>query len=188
MSDDAVDSMSRAIEGLVERFAPLLRATRRRFDISADETQELEQDVRIRLWRVIEHDGLALPSASYCQRIVLSAAADIARRRRCGRVSSHYGVDPTACAALPPSSMIGDDGPALALERDELRGEIDEAVAALAPPRDLVVRLYLAGFDRGEIAALLAWSEPKVRNLLYRGLNDLRLVLARRGVAPGALA
>lgn len=188
MSDDAVDSTSRAIERLVEQFTPLLRAMRRRFDISGQETEELEQDVRIRLWRTMARDGPARPPAAYCQRIVVSAAADIARRRRGGRVSSGYGVDPAACASLPPEAIAGDVDPDRQLERYELRCAIHDSVAGLAPPRDLVVRLYLAGFDRLEIVDLLGWSEPKVRNLLYRGLNDLRVVLAARGVGAGALA
>ena len=35
-----------------------------------------------------------------------------------------------------------------------------------------------------EIAALLGWSEAKTRNLLYRGLADLRSALAARGIGP----
>lgn len=187
MSDDAVDLISNVIEDLVAQFAPLIRATCRRFDISDQESEELAQDVRIRLWRVIAHGAVAVPSTSYCQRVVVSAAADIARRRRCGRVSSYYGVDPGACAASSADGMPNDPGPALLLERHELEGAIEASVSALAPPRDVVVRLYLAGSDRTEIAELLGWSEPKVRNLLYRGLRDLRVVLVERGVAPGML-
>ena len=74
------------------------------------------------------------------------------------------------------------------LERHELEGAIEASVSALAPPRNAVVRLYLAGSDRVEIAELLGWSELKVRNLLYRGLRDLRVVLAARGMTPGILA
>ena len=33
-----------------------------------------------------------------------------------------------------------------------------------------------------EIAELLAWSEAKVRNLVYRGLDDLRDALRREGI------
>ena len=38
----------------------------------------------------------------------------------------------------------------------------------------MVVRLHLAGYHRDEIARLLNWTEAKTRNLLYRGLADLR--------------
>jgi RNA polymerase sigma-70 factor (ECF subfamily) len=41
------------------------------------------------------------------------------------------------------------------------------------------------GYDREEIADLLHWSEAKTRNLLYRGLEDLRQLLVARGIGPG---
>ncbi len=58
------------------------------------------------------------------------------------------------------------------------------AVEARAGSRRVVVRLYLAGYKREEIAEMLGWSEPKTRNLLYRGLADLRGALERAGVVP----
>jgi hypothetical protein len=32
----------------------------------------------------------------------------------------------------------------------------------------------------------MGWTEAKTRNLLYRGLNELRLALGRLGVGPEA--
>jgi RNA polymerase sigma-70 factor (ECF subfamily) len=48
-----------------------------------------------------------------------------------------------------------------------------------------VVRMHLAGYERHEIADLLGWTEPKTRNLLYRGLSDLRQILESWGIRPG---
>ena len=48
------------------------------------------------------------------------------------------------------------------------------------------MRLHLQGYHRDEIAGLLGWSEAKTRNLLYRGLDDLRALLVRQGIGPGA--
>jgi RNA polymerase sigma-70 factor (ECF subfamily) len=42
--------------------------------------------------------------------------------------------------------------------------------------------MYLAGHPREEIAEVLGWSEAKTRNLLYRGLADLRARLTELGV------
>lgn len=47
--------------------------------------------------------------------------------------------------------------------------------------RRVVVRMHLSGYEREEIIALLGWSDAKVRNLLYRGLQDLRERLTRAG-------
>lgn len=34
--------------------------------------------------------------------------------------------------------------------------------------------MYLNGYNHREIAGLLGWSEATTRNLLYRGLEELR--------------
>jgi RNA polymerase sigma-70 factor (ECF subfamily) len=46
--------------------------------------------------------------------------------------------------------------------------------------------MYLAGYDSAEITQLMGWSEAKTRNLLYRGLADLRALLSAKGVGPRA--
>ena len=46
----------------------------------------------------------------------------------------------------------------------------------------MAVELYLQGMSSHEIADLLDWSEPKARNLIYRGLNDLRKDLRAEGI------
>jgi RNA polymerase sigma-70 factor (ECF subfamily) len=33
------------------------------------------------------------------------------------------------------------------------------------------------GYERDEIAKLLGWTDGRIRNLLYRGLADLRALL-----------
>ena len=48
----------------------------------------------------------------------------------------------------------------------------------------MVVRMHLAGYPREEIATSLGWTEAKTRNLLYRGLDDLREALRARGIGP----
>ena len=55
----------------------------------------------------------------------------------------------------------------------------------LAESRRAVVRMHLAGYERAEIGDLLGWSEAKTRNLLYRGLADLRQILDSWGIRPG---
>jgi RNA polymerase sigma-70 factor (ECF subfamily) len=37
--------------------------------------------------------------------------------------------------------------------------------------------MHMAGYHRNEIAELLGWTEAKTRNLLYRGLSDLKAKL-----------
>ena len=70
------------------------------------------------------------------------------------------------------------------LEEEELAEKISRVISDLAEPRDVAVRMYLAGYNHREIAALLGWTEAKARNLLYRGLADLRVKLTAVGVGP----
>jgi DNA-directed RNA polymerase specialized sigma24 family protein len=44
--------------------------------------------------------------------------------------------------------------------------------------------MHLAGYDRREIARVLHCTEGKVRNLLSRGLADLRELLVEQGIGP----
>ena len=60
--------------------------------------------------------------------------------------------------------------------------EIAGCVADLPSGRREVVRMYLAGYGREEIGALLGWTEAKTRNLLYRGLENLRQSLTAKGI------
>jgi RNA polymerase sigma-70 factor (ECF subfamily) len=50
----------------------------------------------------------------------------------------------------------------------------------------VAVRYHLSGYDREDIARSLGWSEARTRNLLYRGLDDLRRRLVVMGVTPGS--
>ena len=53
--------------------------------------------------------------------------------------------------------------------------------------RRRVVRLYLLGYESREIARMLDWTGAKTRNLLSRGLADLRHRLDQQGVGPGGM-
>jgi RNA polymerase sigma-70 factor (ECF subfamily) len=112
----------------------------------------------------------------------MSAALDLLRRRRTRRTDmlapiDHHEEDPRAAA---PSADV-------AVEASELEEQVARAVETIPASRRPVVRMYLAGYHREEIAGLLGWTEAKTRNLLYRGLADLRERLNELGIsAEGA--
>ena len=72
------------------------------------------------------------------------------------------------------------------LEGDELAATVHRAIGMLAESRRAVVRMHLAGYERNEMADLLGWTEAKTRNLLYRGLADLREILESWGIRPAS--
>ncbi len=143
------------------------------------EPAEIEQEARVRLWRTFEHERDLREPASYLYRVVAAASIDAVRRRRARREGS---LDAPGGREENDRLPSGDSPEAAALRR-ELREAIGGAIASLPEPRQRAVRLYLLGFTTGEIGALAGWTEAKARNLVYRGLADLRGRLAEDGIA-----
>jgi RNA polymerase sigma-70 factor, ECF subfamily len=57
-------------------------------------------------------------------------------------------------------------------------------IATLAPDRKAAVTLHLSGYSRDEISAMLGWQGARTRNLIQRGMDDLRDKLTALGLAP----
>lgn len=170
------DSISDELETLVLRFARFAGRIAHDRGLPAEDTDELLQELRLRFWRA-RKDGLRDLSAGYVRRTAISAALDIIRRRR---TNCNVSLDDDESVAAPLASTTA--GPGELLDQSELAQRVTRAVDALAPARRVVVRMHLQGYKREEIAELLRWSEAKTRNLLYRGLADLRSALIAEGI------
>src|SRR5437899_4994045 len=182
----AADPTSAALEHVLQRFGAMLARAGLERGLGAAELDDLRQDVRIRLWRALEQgERIESIPASYVQRTAVTAALDLIRRRRARRTEPLVEPRDTGDKPIGPSAQVS--GPDREFDRDELAECVAGAVDGLADARRVVVRLYLAGYPREEIAGLLGWSEPKTRNLLYRGLTDLRTRLTELGVGPGRI-
>jgi RNA polymerase sigma-70 factor (ECF subfamily) len=166
--------LSAPLERLVGRFTRMVRHIGRSRGLSDPDLDELIQEVRIRLWRA-RAGTIGGLNAAYVHRTAVSAALDIIRRRRRAREEPLESV-----RALAGTSTVAE-----ATELGDLAERVARAVESLAPSRRPVVRMHLSGYAREEIAELLGWSEAKTRNLLYRGLADLRAALLRQGIGPG---
>lgn len=178
--------LSHTIEDVLTRFRDVALRAGTSHGMRGDDLDDVMQDVRIRLWRAADVEGkLETLTPSYIYRAVASAALDFLRRRR-ARPESPLDEAPegdaTRHAAWSAGATPRADG---ALLEQETLAQVAAAIDALPPNRRAVVRMHLAGYDREEIAALLRWSEAKTRNLLYRGLADLRENLHARGIGPG---
>lgn len=170
------DSTSEELESLVARFARFAGRIAHDRGLHQEDLDELLQELRVRFWRA-RKDGLRDLSAGYVRRTAISAALDIIRRRRVDRNVSIDDEQPGAPALATLAA-----NPAELLDRSELAQRVALAVENLAPARRAAVRLYLDGYRREEIAELLRWSDARTRNLLYRGLADLRAVLIAQGI------
>ncbi len=172
---------SAAIDRLLERFGDVARRAGSAHGLQGDEIDEVLQDVRIRIWHAgADHAKLETMTASYVYRAAVSAAVDMLRRRR-ARHEQPLDDGTGAAFDVPVHPREEADQHAIA---DETQLAVAAALATMVPNRRAVVRMFLSGYSREEIGSLLGWSEAKARNLLYRGLDDLRHRLIAKGIHP----
>ncbi|HEY0180464.1 MAG TPA: sigma-70 family RNA polymerase sigma factor [Dokdonella sp.] len=133
---------------------------------------DVEQEVRIRLWKAIERDRSGAFHASYVQRVVASTVIDALRR-----------AEVRAAEPLPEEDEdvpIGDlgDGPVgperSAGDVERMQG-LRRCLAELPPRRRLPIALHLQGFSLQEVADLAGIASAEAaRKLVSRGLEELK--------------
>jgi len=139
---------------------------------------DIEQEVRIRLWKALERDRNAAFHTSFIQRVVLTTVIDAIRAAN-ARPSEPIpeGADEAGTAFIEPAA-----GP----ERNASgMAEFDRIVACMAElpeRRRKAVALHLQGFSLREIGTFSGTSEEAARKLLDRGLQMLRESLAVNGI------
>jgi RNA polymerase sigma-70 factor (ECF subfamily) len=179
MAGPGLDGVSSTIEVLITRFRTMVRSVGARRGLVEADLDEVLQDVRIRLWQAGE-GGKVLEDlgSSYLYHVATTAALDLLRRRRARRADDTEDIRERT--DLPTDHASPHD----ALEGRELASRIDAALETLSIDRRVAVRFHLAGYDREDIARMLGWTEARTRNLLYRGLDDLRRRLTDMGISP----
>jgi len=128
---------------------------------------DIIQDIRIKIWKLINDERPIFRQASYIKKIVNSAVIDQFRKLR--REDGLFRHEKQKCVAeLNPSYNRE------AARKKMFAETVGRAVERLIDTRRQVVKLYLLDFSIPEISSYLNWSTDKTRNLLYRGLADLR--------------
>lgn len=159
---------------LIVRWSGYVRQTLRSLDIRRSEAdlEEIEQEIRLRLWQVLSRERNWDKPASFIRSVVLSVAIDAARRRQArGGDSEHLGLD-----VLDPATGAQE----LAVEERAELLSVLEGLQRVDPEKAQAVGLYLQGFTTQEIGTLLGWTEAKARNIVYRSLDAVRAGAAGR--------
>ncbi|HEY7481967.1 MAG TPA: RNA polymerase sigma factor [Gemmatimonadales bacterium] len=178
---EAEQHLSLALEAAVARFGSMVRQVGRRYRLDESGLDEVMQEVRIRLWRARgTSEQVGETNTSYVYRTASSAALDVLRRRRARQADRHDAIDDRATVTTMLTSQEPD--PHATLEGSELAHRVARAIDEIPATRRAPVRMHLAGYPREEIASLMGWTEAKTRNLLYRGLADLRERLSAEGI------
>lgn len=137
---------------------------------------DVEQEVRIRLWRAIERDRFGDFHASYIQRTVASAVIDALRR-----------AEVRAAEPLPDDDVEGSPLPDIGVgpERRAIDGEkmhgLQQCLAAIPERRRLPIVMHLEGYSLQEIADRIGTSAEASRKLVSRGLDELKTRLRDQG-------
>lgn len=166
---------------ILEKYGAFLRQTIARIcpkDLGI-QFDDIEQEARLRLWRAIEAEREINFHGSYIYKIVVSVTINAIHRAKARREEqlrlAEDDEDGDALEAQTITLMTSaENSPEAQAEREELLQKVEEAMARLPENRRLAVGLHLKGMTTDEIADLMGWSEPKARNLVYRGLKDLR--------------
>jgi RNA polymerase sigma factor (sigma-70 family) len=174
---------------ILEKYGVFLRQTIPRIcpkDLGI-QFDDIEQEARLRLWRAIEAEREINFHGSYIYKIVASVTINAIRRAKSRREEQLRLAEGEEDAAAMEAQTItpttsAENSPEAQAERGELLRRVEEAMARLPENRRLAVGLHLKGMTTDEIADLMGWSEPKARNLVYRGLKDLRGELRDAGI------
>lgn len=166
---------------LWEDFGPRVRAklsSQRRTD-AAVSPEDIEQEVYIRLWQSLVREKNIENPASYIFRIVNTTIIDAVRRANARESSRRTEFE------VAELSDIDGSEPEARLERQQVLDALDSDWVSLSEDRALAVKLHLQGFTPGEIGKLTQWTEGRARNLVYRGLAQIREKLAQNQDAGG---
>ena len=151
---------------------------------------DIEQEARLRIWRALQSAREVTNYASYLYRIAATATIDAMRRIQARHEEqldiqtdqkSDDGeilIAPRIASATAPDK----DSPERVAESREAIESVKSVLAKLPAEQRRAVGMYLQGMTSQNVADLMEWTEPKSRNLIYRGLKELRKSLREEGI------
>ena len=169
----AVQANDRTVEEIVRKYGRLIRHAIRRAGGSevTSLADDIEQTVVINLWHQVEREqAIADPASNIFKAAIRETVRAVQRER------SREAAAASAVAASRPA-----DPEQLAAARQR-REALAAALETHAPDRARAVRAHLGGWSVQEIMDLTGWSSQKTRNLVRRGMADLRAALFASGV------
>lgn len=165
-------------DALVRDYGRLIRhAIRRAAGPDAPRlADDIEQAVLVSLWQQIAREQTIDHPASYVYRAAVREAVRAVRRERA------HAAMAVPVGEQPEQGMRGTT-PDESVARREQRAALRASLETLRPERARAVRAHLAGFSVDEIMQLGGWPYQRARNLIARGMADLRVALRERGVS-----
>ncbi len=165
----------RALEKLVRSYGRLVRSVV--FRIAGDRAglvaEDVEQRVMVALWKVMKGEQEIRHPSSYIYRAAVCETVRVLKEERRGGESID-GLEQRADGRMrTPEELAGSK---------QLGATIMESLSALSGDRQRAVKAHLAGFEVREIMEMFGWPYNKARNLIARGMADLRKSLREKGI------
>ena len=157
---------------ILDVFTPFMAFQIQRFNLPKYglDPEDILQDVKIRIWKLVCSGRSIINPTSYIRRIVSSAVIDeLRKRRRDDALYLHEKQKQISDQGFPYGGGT--------IQRKAFEETVGRAVETLLDSRRQVVKLYLLNLNIQEISAYMNWSIDKTRNLLYRGFADIRKTL-----------
>lgn len=164
--DDRLAQLVRDYGALIRE--AVARVSRRK---DTDLGDEIVQRVTIAIWKHLERAQTIDHPASYLYKCAVRETIRELRREIASEEEPEHVFAPDEASRDPEH----------AARASELARATDAACAAMHPERALAVRAHVLGFPVEEIMKLYGWSYQKARNLVARGMADLRRALGERG-------
>lgn len=160
----------RQFDALVTRYGGLIAAVVRKVagPDASRVADDVEQRVVVALWRRLEGEQTIQHPASYLYRMAVRETVHVLRQEL---------AHPVVPIDHPAVNLMDTHDPHRALEASETRMAIQAGMLALSPDRRRAVHQHLAGRTVAEIMNIYGWTYQRARNLIARGLSDLRHTL-----------
>jgi DNA-directed RNA polymerase specialized sigma24 family protein len=161
-------------EGLLAQYDRLIRAIvarlGRRFGVRRDSylvQDDIAQEVRFDLWKQVARGQEIDFPATYIYKATIRETVR-ALKRMTSRETEPIDEDGAA------GRVVDGADPFKILAAGDQFKAILAGIRALAPERQAAVRAHLEGFQFQEVMLMHGWTYQKARNLVARGMADLR--------------
>jgi RNA polymerase sigma factor (sigma-70 family) len=173
-------SSERDLEALLARFTNFIRAQIQKFEVQrfGIDPDDIAQEVRIKIWKLIKSEKNISSYAAYIKKIVDTVVIDQLRLLK--KDEQLYRMEKQKQVA----EQLNGYRPEV-LRNALMKEAVGKAVESLIESRRNVVKLYLFDLSIEEISRFYGWSLHKTRNLLYRGLADLKRSLKKADIGNG---
>ncbi len=171
------------LEKIFEQHRPLISKA-----VHAQQTQilgitvdDIEQEVCIRLIKVLQSDREITHLASYIYKMTSNVIIDLARKQQ--KFQLETGMPEEASEDQRPEWANELAEPSEYTEDGELMRIVQDAIESLPKARRMAAKMRLQGFSIKEMCELTGWSFYKAENLSKRSMLALREKLQKAGVS-----